>query len=195
MIDLLIALVLVFAAIFSATVAVLPPVSLTYLITACGILLTYRVARTQAKLAERKLFLDLMQRRADWYDRVKLALENRAEERRQHIETIVTQGEVPGNPVHLLKLHQLETEASWLFSPDMLVLMARLITAEKEVNDTQFEARQGNRDASMEVGNRVMALYEAQGKVQDYLSAYLYVGDIGKPKRSPVRFPKVRRTG
>lgn len=192
MIDVLIVTLLIVVAFLATSAAVIfPPTSLTLVVTACGILLLWRFQRAQIRLAERKLFLDLMPRRADWYEEVKRALEGRAVERKEHIEAVLAGG-VPGNPDYLMKLHQLETEAGWLFSTEMLALMAMMIEADKQLNDTQFKARAGDEHAATEVGGRVMALYEAQSKVQGYLARYLYVGDIGKPKRSPVKFLKVK---
>lgn len=194
MIDLVVIAVLIIAAVISATVVVLPPVSFAYVVTACGILLTWRIQSTQAKLAERKLFLDLMQRRAEWYDRVKLALEGRSDERREQIETILN-GKMPANPEHLSKLWQLETEASWLFGAEMVALMARMIQLDGMLNDHMMKARQDDLQAAMDCSKWAWDVSRAQSAVQDYLVQYLYVGDIGKPKRSPVQFAKVERRG
>lgn len=189
MIDLIVIAVLILAAVISATVVVLPPVSFAYVVTACGILLTWRIQNTQAKLAERKLFLDLMPKRSEWYERLRLALEKRELERRAMIEALVL-GEVPPPPNQQSVLYQLETEAGWLFSGDMVGLMALLIAADHEIYETQLKARGGNHEAALTVGDKYLKLVAKQSKVQDYLVRYLYVGDIGKPKRSPHKTPK-----
>lgn len=191
MIDILIAAILVFAGLFSATIAPLPAVSLTYMATACGVLLTYRVARTQAKLAERKLFLDLMPRRAEWYDNVKTALALRNAERLEHVQTVLTGG-VPFEGQHIVKLWQLENESGWLFSEEMLALMVLVVQADTKLLQKQVDAGQGDRNAAMAVGQFASDLIRAQGKVHDYLRQYLYVGDIGKPRHAPIKVAKPR---
>lgn len=192
MIDLIVIAILILAAVISATVVVLPPVSFAYVVTACGILLTWRIQNTQAKLAERKLFLDLMPRRSEWYDRLRIALEKRELERRAMIEALVI-GEVPPPPNQQSILYQLETEAGWLFSGDMVGLMALLIKADHDLYENQLKARGGNHEAALNVGNRYLEVVAKQSKVQDYLVRYLYVGDIGKPKRSPHKPPNYDR--
>jgi hypothetical protein len=194
MIDLIVIAVLILAAVISATVVVLPPVSFAYVVTACGILLTWRIQNTQAKLAERKLFLELMQRRAEWYDRVKLALEGRSQERRDQVEVILT-GKMPDNPEHLSKLWQLETEASWLFGKEMVILMANMIEADNLLYGKMMAAREGDFEAAKECSTFAWDVSNKQSRVQEYLSDYLYVGDIGKPKQSPVKFMKEKRRG
>lgn len=189
MIDLIVIAVLVIAAVISATVIVLPPVSFAYVVTACGILLTWRIQNTQAKLAERKLFLDLMPKRSEWYERLRVALEKRELERRAMVEAQVI-GEVPPPPNQQSVLYQLETEAGWLFSGDMVALMAVLIQSDHELYEGQLRARGGNHEAAGNVGKQYLNLIDRQSKVQDYLVQYLYVGDIGKPKRSPHKEPK-----
>ncbi|MEH3046180.1 hypothetical protein [Sphingomonas adhaesiva] len=189
MIDALIVLILLAAAITSAFVA-LPIASLPLLVTAGGIILTWRVASANRKLAERKLFLDLMPRRAEWYDRVRAALDGRAVERMEHIDRILAGGVPPRSP-YLSQLWQLETEAGWLFSTEMVALMAGVIEADNQVAMAHLAARDGDRDAALAVPQRWTDLTAAQGRVQDYLSSYLYVGDIGKPGRAPIKLVKV----
>lgn len=192
MIDLAIVALLIVVAFLATTVVVIfPPASLTLVVTACGILLLWRFQRSQTRLAERKLFLDLMPRRAEWYDRIKLALKGREIERLEHVELLL-RNEVPPNPEHLSKLWQLETEAGWLFSMDMVALTARLIEADKHIYEMQLEARYGNMQAALEVGRLHTVLHAEQRKLQDYLVSYLYVGDIGKPRRSPIKFANVK---
>lgn len=190
-----IALIAVLAiAILVSLVFPLPMATLPLVVTACGLTLTWRIQKTQAKLAERKLFLDLMPRRAEWYDRVKLALEGRAKERVAMIEALVID-EVPPPPHEQSKLYQLETEAGWLFSTEMLALMAMMIEADKRLYEAQLRARGGNHEAASSVGSLYLSLQGEQSKLQDYLVSYLYVGDIGKPKWSPVQFAKEVRRG
>ncbi len=181
-------------AILASLVFPLPVATLPLIVTACGLMLTWRIQKTQAGLAERKLFLDLMPRRAEWYDRVRLALEGREKERLAMIEAQV-RGEVPPPPNEQSKLFQLETEAGWLFSSDMLALMAMLIEADKRLYETHLRARGGHHESAMSGGAMYLSLLAEQRKLQDYLVSYLYVGDIGKPKWSPVQFAKVQRRG
>lgn len=193
MIDIALLAVLAIA-ILASLVFTIPVPAIPLIVTACGITLTWRVASAQRKLAERKLFLDLMQRRAEWYDRVKLALEQRSQERRDQVETILS-GKMPENPEQLSRLWQLETEASWMFGKEMVVLMARMIQMDGKLSDHMMKARMGDTQAAMDCTKWAWEVSSAQGKVQDYLVEYLYVGDIGKPKRSPVQFAKVERRG
>jgi hypothetical protein len=137
-------------------------------------------------VAERKLFLDLMPRRADWYDAVKAALVGRYDERMNEIDTILS-GRAPGTGEHLSKLWQLETESAWLFGPEMTALMARMIETENSLGAKLLDARQGNREAAMAATKLAAELAKRQGSIQEYLLGYLYVGDIGKPKRSPIK--------
>ena len=181
-------------AILASTVFTIPVPTIPLIVTACGVVLTWRVASAQRKLAERKLFLDLVQRRAEWYQQVKLALEGRSQERASQIETILS-GSMPSNPENLSKLWQLETEAGWLFGTEMVVLMAGMIQKDGVLNDRMMKARMGDKQAAMECATLAWDVSNAQSAVQDYLAKYLYVGDIGKPKRSPVQFAKVRRQG
>lgn len=195
MIDLLIVALLIVVAFLATSAAVIfPPTSLTLVVTACGILLLWRFQKAQTRLAERKLFLDLMPRRAEWYDRVKIALEGRAKERAKQVDAIVN-GQAPKSPECLVRLWQLETEAGWLFGSEMVALMARVIQADDKLNEKQLEARFGDRSAALAVSEWATALSQSQGAVQDYLASFLYVGDIGKPKRSPIQFAKVKRRG
>lgn len=182
------------AAILASIIFTIPAPTIPLIVTACGIVLTWRVASAQRSLAERKLFLDLMQRRAEWYDRVKLALEGRSQERRDHVEVIIT-GKMPGNPEHLSKLWQLETEAGWLFGKEMVILMANLIEADSLLYGKMMAAREGDFEAAKECGTLAWDVSNKQSRVQDYLGDYLYVGDIGRPKRSPVKFAKEKRRG
>lgn len=189
MIDALLVALLVAAAVASAFLAS-PLSSFTLLVTACGIVLTWRIGSANRRLAERKLFLDLMPRRAEWYDRVRAALDGRAVERMEHIDAILAGGVPPRSP-HLSQLWQLETEAGWLFSTEMVALMASLIDADNQVAMAHLAARDGDRHAALAVPQRWTDLTAAQDRVQDYLSSYLYVGDIGKPGRAPIKFVKV----
>lgn len=186
MLDLALIAILVVAAVLSSNVISLPTVSVTLIVTACGVLLTWRSSRAQRLVAERKLFLDLMPRRAEWYDAVKAALVGRYDERNREIDTILN-GQVPGTGEHLSKLWQLETESAWLFGPEMTALMARMIETEKNLGAKLMEARQGSREAALAATRLAAELGERQGSIQEYLLGYLYVGDIGKPKRSPVK--------
>ena len=187
MADLLIIAILVIVAIVSATVVVLPPVSLTLVVTACGILLAWRGTKGQRELAEQKLLLDMIPRRAQWYETLKSTISARLTELDEQIEVILL-GQMPGTPTHLMMLHQLETEAKWLFGDEMTVLVARLIAADDEASRTKLDARTGNMEAARSVFNKVSAIYAAQSAIQDYLVNFLYVGDIGRPKRHPVQF-------
>lgn len=179
-------------AILASTVFTIPVPTIPLIVTACGIVLTWRVASAQRKLAERKLFLDLMQRRAEWYEQVKEALVGRSHERVLQIE-IILNGSMPDNPAHLSKLWQLESEAGWLFGKEMVALMASMIQKDGILNDHMMKARMGEKQAAMECNQWAWDVSNAQSSVQDYLAKYLYVGDIGKPKRSPVQFAEVPR--
>jgi hypothetical protein len=70
-----------------------------------------------------------------------------------------------------------------------------MIEADKRLYEAQLRARGGNHEAATSVGSLYLALQLAQGKLQEYLVSYLYVGDIGKPKRSPVEFAEEVRRG
>ncbi len=185
MIDaLLVALLLVVAA--AATAEILPLTALPLLVTACGIILTWRIGNANRRVAERKLFIDLMSRRAEWYDRVRLALEGRARERVEHVDALFAASSLR-DPVQLSKLWQLETEAGWLFDAEMVILMTKMLEVDQRLYFKQSSARGGDTNAAREATQLYLELTKAQGAVQDYLVRYLYVGDIGKPSPSPVK--------
>lgn len=182
MIDALLVAFLILAAALGVG-QVFPITSLPLLVTACGIILTWRIGHANRRVAERKLFIDLMTKRAEWYDRVRQALEGRAHERIEHAEAFLM-GKNLRNPEQLVKLWQLETESGWLFSAEMVALMAAMIEADGRLYERQLAARSGEAVAAFEVSSLFSKLTDAQGKVQDYLVRYLYVGDIGKPSGS-----------
>lgn len=191
----LVALLLIVAAVAAANVLSLT--TLPVLITACGIILTWRIGHANRRVAERKLFIDLMSRRAEWYDRVRLALEGRARERVEHVDALFTASSLR-DPIQLSKLWQLETEAGWLFDAEMTILMAKMLEVDQRLYFKQSSARGGNTQSAREATQLYLELTEAQGAIQDYLVRYLYVGDIGKPSSSPAKLIKknwLRRLG
>ncbi len=188
MIDALVVAFLILAASLGAG-QVLPVTSWPLLVTACGIILTWRIGHANRRVAERKLFIDLMSRRAEWYDRVRLALEGRARERSEHADALFTASSLR-NPIQLSKLWQLETEAGWLFDAEMVILMAKMLEVDQRLYFKQCSARRGDMQAATEATQLYLELTKAQGAVQDYLVRYLYVGDIGKPSPSPLKLIK-----
>lgn len=192
MIDLTIVALLIIAAVLATTASlIVQPASLALVITACGILLTWRAARAQKSLAERKMFLDLMPRRAEWFDRLRAAIAGRQSERWEQAQ-MLAEGKIPTADEHSRSLYRLQTEAAWLFDVDMLALMVRIMEADEALATLQADARMGNRAAATELTAKHFELFNEHQKLQDYLVRYLYVGDIGKPSRSPITFASVR---
>jgi len=157
-------------------------------VAALAIVFTRRSAHEQALLARQKLLLDLIPRRAKWYDELKLALEQRHTEREAEVQAILASQPIQRSPT-LNDLIRLETESGWLFSREMTALMARLINADERLVRAEAESRTSQVQPSLAAAE-ILELSSVQTAIQDFLVEYIFVGDIGKPKNMPVTWAK-----
>lgn len=152
------------------------------LIAALGIIYTRMSSREQVRVAERKLFLDLMQRRIEWVDKLNGAVSARHAEAALMLERLL-RNETMGEPAQLWRIHECQREAAWLFGPPMPALVGELIGALGVVDAVRLEARQGDRNAAMSVGEKASLVLDVVGQINEAVRPYLYVGDIKVPQR------------
>jgi hypothetical protein len=152
------------------------------LIAALGVIYTRMSAREQVRVAERKLFLDLMQRRIEWVGKLNVAVSARHAEAALMLERLLS-NEAMGEPTQLWRIHECQREAVWLFGPPMPALVGKLIGALDVIDSVRLEARQGDRNAAMSVGEKASAVLDVVGQINEAVRPYLYVGDIKAPQR------------
>ncbi|WP_203309611.1 hypothetical protein [Sphingomonas beigongshangi] len=150
------------------------------LIAALGVIYSRMSSREQARLAERKLFLDLMQRRVAWLEQLEDSVGKREAEASAMLERLL-QDEPPGEPEHLWRMHNCQREAAWLFGKPIADLVGQVIAASAAVDDTRLKARQGDRSAALSVSDKAWVVVNLMGAVTSALRPYLYVGDIRRP--------------
>ncbi len=147
------------------------------LITALGVIYTRMSSREQVRVAERKLFLDLMQRRIDWHNNLADAVSKRNAESSLMVERLL-RNEPMGDPVELWRIHDCQREAAWLFAPPIAQLVGQIMKALSDVDDTRLKARQGDRVAALSLGERAHVVTELMTQIITAIRPYLYVGDI-----------------
>lgn len=147
------------------------------LITALGVIYTRMSSREQVRVAERKLFIDLMQRRIDWHNNLTDAVSKRNAESSLMVERIL-RNEPMGDPIQLWRIHDCQREAVWLFAPPVAQLVGQIMKASSEVDDTRLTARQGDRVAALSLGERAHVVIELMTQISTAIRPYIYVGDI-----------------
>lgn len=131
------------------------------------------------KIAERKLFLDLIQRRTDWW----LALSKAHDTYRDNIFSGKTlpQGSLLNAGRMLDALSQ---DASRLFDADMVTIVDETLSCLYKLWELRVEISVGDidRDDGLETMDSLISRsYELMSNVSSSLYSYVYVGDIRKP--------------
>lgn len=150
------------------------------LIAALGVMYSRMSSREQVRVAERKLFLDLMQRRVAWLDQLADAVGKRDAEAKLMLERLL-RGDPPGEPEQLWRMHDCQRDAQWLFDHPVSELVAQLIAASAAVDDTRLKARQGDRSAALSVSEKGWIVVNLMTAITAAIRPYLYVGDIKAP--------------
>lgn len=158
-------------------------------IAALGILFTRRSAHEQGKLANRKLFLDLVGRRAQWLDEASSSWNELLREVEENIERMLRNEEPEDTPAKQT-LRNKRQEAKWLFGAevgerlDELVegienyesaraLVRRIDTQPQEHRDEALE-----REARGQLAEQMGIILQSGARIQAALLPYIFVGDV-----------------
>lgn len=160
----------------------------TILVAAATILVQRQAAKQQIKVAERTQFLNLIERRARWFDTLMEAWNQRVREQEEGIEAII-QEKMPASGKAQASLAALRREALWLFEPDVAVQLDTLDGIGQDYIRARLKVRQADivpttvltPNLAVEHEMMILALLAMQAElatVAQVLRPYLYVGDI-----------------
>lgn len=131
------------------------------------------------RIAERKLFLDLIQRRTDWW----LALSKAHDTYRDNIASGKTLPE--GSLLNAGRLlDALSQDASRLFDADMVTVVDETLSCLYQMWELRVEMSAGDVDhhsGLVTMDSLISRSYELMSDVSSSLYSYVYVGDIKKP--------------
>lgn len=148
-----------------------------------------KMARRAVEAQERTIFLDLIERRANWFDEAQELWAQWTVDQDRHVETIL-QSQIPDTGMIMPWMAYSRRQAMWLFGPEVIHHLDKLEASVGRYGERRLRIREvGQMDEverrTVDVLERqldhvkaldeVMALKEGLG---DVLIPYLYVGDI-----------------
>lgn len=188
MLDLIVFIVLLTALAIVGALTLMPIAAwLPLLLTACGVFYVRRNAIEQARLAERKMGLDLLPRRIEWLDTLQKAFHGRMTEQREEIDELVNGRRPSTQGVHLTNLFLAQSSAKWLFGKSMANLVGKLLEELGVLGQNQLEARQGDAKYAFEAVDQMGACFIAWSAIVDHAKPFIDVSEIRLASRDKQR--------